>query len=103
MGSWISSNSVWLYELAEQVGWMIETKKPDSGRVSTFSWLRVFQMFQNAFQTGTIVLPIYSAMGNTRFKLKQDSPSDISQPIKVTLEESIDLVEEADLSRLQNR
>ncbi|CAJ1954888.1 unnamed protein product [Cylindrotheca closterium] len=99
--SWISPNSVWLYELAEQVGWTIETKPPDSTKVSTFSWLRVFQLFQNAFQTGTIVLPRYSVKGNTRFRLIQDGSA--TQAVTIILEESIDLVEEADSLRLQNR
>ena len=93
--SWISSNSVWLYDLADQIGWKIETKTPDSTKVSTFSWLRVLEMFQNAFRTGTIVLPRYAVQGNTRLQLIQDGT--------ISLEESIDLVEEADSSRLQNR
>lgn len=99
--SWISSNSVWLYDLADRVGWTIETKTPDSNKVATFSWLKVFHMFQHAFRTGTIVLPRYSVKGNTRLRLIQDGAN--NKDVKISLEESIDLVEEADSSRLQNR
>lgn len=99
--SWISPNSVWLYELAEQIGWTIETKTPDSMKISTSSWTRVLQLFQTALQTGTIVLPRYSVEGNTRFRLMQDRSE--SQVVSISLEESIDLVEEADSLRLQNR
>lgn len=99
--SWISPNSIWLYELAERIGWTIETKTPDSTKISTSSWTRVLQLFQKAFQTGTIVLPRYSVQGNTRFRLIQDRSE--SEVVSISLEESIDLVEEADSLRLQNR
>lgn len=56
-------------------------------------------MFQNAFQTGKIVLPRYSVEGNTRFRLIQDDSD--NQAVIINLEESIDLVEEVDSSRLQ--
>jgi hypothetical protein len=93
---WVSSGSVWLYDLADLVGWEIQTKVPDSSRRSTFSWTRVALLFSDAFSSGTITLPISEVVGNTRISI---DGTDICSSI----EESIDLISEADTGRLENR
>ena len=103
--SWISASSVWLFDLADAAGWQIEKQVPDSSRVSSFSWMSVGQVFQKAFQTGTIQLPVFVVEGNACLKIRKDddvSP-DVHVPVIISIKESIDLVREADLSRLQNR
>jgi hypothetical protein len=98
--SWTGASSDWLFDLADQIGWEVETKVADSTRVSTFSWKRVGQMFQKAFQTGTITLPVYVVEGSTRLRVSDD---DTTSQVRIHMIESIDLVREADRSRLQNR
>lgn len=98
--SWISASSVWLFNLADNVGWKVEKKVPDASKVSTFSWKGVGQVFQYAFQTGTIKLPVSLVEGNTRLKIRKEESS---SKVVITSSESIDLVREADLGRLQNR
>jgi hypothetical protein len=43
--SWIGASSVWFFDLADQIGWEVETKVADSTRLSTFkleaSWPNV--------------------------------------------------------------
>lgn len=99
--SWVGAGSVWLFNLADQIGWNVEKSVPDPSRISEFSWKKVFRTFRDAFQTGTIRLPVFVVEGNTRIKLNGYIEGDPSSTI--TLVESIDLVREADLSRLQNR
>lgn len=94
--SWISAGSVWLFDLAEQIKWEIDPKVPDPTKVFAFSWKRVGQTFLRAFQTGKIALPVYVVEGTTRLRV-------LSERRRVQLVESIDLVQEADRSRLQNR
>jgi hypothetical protein len=96
--SWMSANSVWLFDLANAVGWEVEKRVPDPSKMSTFSWNRVGQVFLKAFETGTIYLPEMVVQGTSRLKISQSK-----EKIQVSLTESIDLVKEADLSRLQNR
>ena len=92
--SWIGAGSLWLYTLSNFLGWKIQQKVPDYTIVSAFSWKSVFQLFSTAFQTGGITLPYYSFEGNTNLKINYDS---------IMVKESIDLVKEADLKRIQNR
>eukprot|EP00980_Cylindrotheca_fusiformis_P028922 scaffold22677_cov139-Cylindrotheca_fusiformis.AAC.6 len=94
--SWISASSVWLFNLAETIGWDIDLQCPDPTKISTFSWKRVGKMFQVAFQTGTMTLPVYTVQGSTRLSVDERKKC-------LHLLESIDLVEEADRLRLQNR
>jgi hypothetical protein len=98
--SWIGASSVWLFDLADQIGWEVETKVADSTRVSTFSWKRVGQMFQKAFEIGTITLSVYGEEGSTRLRVSED---DTTLQVRIDMIESIDLVREADRSQLQNR
>ena len=98
--SWISASSVWLFNLADAVGWKVEEKIPDSSKVTSFSWKSVGTVFQQAFQTGTIKLPVILVEGNTRLKILQEEQY---SKVRISLSESIDLVREADLGRLQNR
>ncbi len=103
--SWISASSVWLFDLADAIGWEVEKKVPDPSKISSFSWLAVIKVFQNAFQTGTIQLPVFLVEGNSRLKIvrKEEGASNMESPVSISIAESIDLVKEADSSRLQNR
>jgi hypothetical protein len=98
--SWVSAGGVWLFNLADSVGWKIQERVPDSTQVSTFSWQSVGQVFQNAFKTGTICLPVNIIQGNTYLKILKE---DDSSKVLISTSEFIDLVKEADLGRLQNR
>ena len=94
--SWVSSGSLWLYDLAGLFGWDVETKVPDSSRRSTFSWISVVNLFSNAFSSGTITLPVNEIKGNTRISLD-------SRGSCFSIGDSIDLILEADKGRLENR
>ena len=94
--TWIPDGSSWLYQLANLIQWDITTKSPDPAVTVVFSWKSVFNVFQKAFATGGIVLPVSLVEGSTIVKF-----SDTSTTVKI--EESIDLVTEADKNRLQNR
>ena len=108
--SWVSAGSVWLFDLADAAGWEIERKIPDSSQVSTFSWTNVGRVFTKAFSTGKITLPTNLIEGTTctrlRVKYKDDNSKSMKAKdtiINISVSESIDLVREADLGRLQNR
>ena len=92
--TFIPSGSTWLYSLAKSAGWEIHTKSPDPSSVATFSWRSVFGLFQRAFETGSVTLPIVLIEGSTRLFLSRTG---------LLISETIDLVEEADKRRLQNR
>ena len=103
--SFIPAGSTWLYNLADLAGWTVTTKSPDPVRISTFSWKSVLRLFQHAFKTGNITLPISLVEGNTVVSIKDESSADkkSNTTISISLKENIDLVSEADKSRLQNR
>lgn len=108
--SWIPAGSTWLYNLADLAGWDVTRKSPDPATIATFSWKSVFGMFQKAFATGNITLPISTVEGNTIVTIisrdeSLDESSSNSRIAKcgISLKESLDLVSEADKSRLQNR
>jgi len=104
--SWIPAGSTWLYKLADGAGWTVTRKSPDPAMVAKFSWKNVFGMFQRAFATGDIILPISSVEGNTLISISEmlddDTSDDVSKYI-FSVTESLDLVWEADKNRLQNR
>lgn len=109
--SWVSAGSIWLFELADHVGWEIMKKVPDPSQIATFGWKNVGLVFQKAFRTGTITLPVFVVEGSTQLRVTQDD--DVSSgegsttakkpTVSISISESIDLVREADLGRLQNR
>eukprot|EP00979_Chaetoceros_neogracilis_P014665 scaffold4807_cov222-Chaetoceros_neogracile.AAC.3 len=101
--SWIMMGSVWIYKLADIVGWQISKKAPDPSRISTFSWRNVFRLFGSAFQTGVITLPVSRVEGSTRLRISTLDTNNSSSIIRVSISESIDLIREGDLGRLQNR
>ena len=102
--SWIMVGSVWLYKLANVAGWEISKKAPDPSQISTFSWRNVFRLFSSAFQTGVITLPESKVEGNTRLKISTlDTNNGNGTITRVSITESIDLIREGDLGRLQNR
>ena len=101
--SWISPSSVWLYELADNLDWDIQTKVPDPSRISKFSWNGVAQVFQKAFQTGSIDLPLNVVEGNTQLKISEQKNSNHVSILSISIKESIDLIRESDMSRLLNR
>ncbi|KAL7528647.1 hypothetical protein ACHAXR_002548 [Thalassiosira sp. AJA248-18] len=117
--SWIPAGSTWLYNLADAAGWTVTRKTPDSTTIATFSWRSVFGMFQKAAATGNITLPISSVEGNTVVSIVSNNKSKEEVVVDeaaaddnmanrdccsiVSVRESIDLVSEADKSRLQNR
>lgn len=94
--TWIPSTSLWLYDLANLMRWDITRKSPDPSLMVVFSWKSVFALFQMAFGTGRIVLPISLIEGSTfvTVSTKEDT---------IAIQESIDLVSKADANRLQNR
>jgi len=94
--SWIAAGSTWLFNLADLVGWEVQRRVPDPSQISTFSWKNVAQVFQKAFETGIITLPVSVVEGSTRVKIKEDAK-------RISIVESIDLIREADTGRLQNR
>jgi hypothetical protein len=118
--TWIPPGSTWLYDLSKSIGWDINKCTPDPFRIATFSYNAVYIMFQNAFQTGIINLPISSVEGNTMLSITcqssitNDDDGDSSSESKtstaktrkriISIKESIDLVTDgADKGRLQNR
>jgi len=132
--SWIPMGSVWLYNLSDKCEWKINRRVPDPSQIATFAgWTRVFTMFQKAFQTGIIDLPISVVQGTTLLKLQGLSTDDDYNDMentsnsnhtngnkndettrssalatkisckRIVVKESIDLIHEADLGRLQNR
>lgn len=92
--TFIPSGSTWLYSLAKSVGWEVRTKSPDPSSVAMFSWRPVFSLFQRAFETGSVTLPIVLIEGSTRLFLSRTG---------LLISETVDLIEEADNKRLQNR
>mmetsp|Transcript_20380 Transcript_20380/g.46030 ORF Transcript_20380/g.46030 Transcript_20380/m.46030 type:complete len:303 (-) Transcript_20380:31-939(-) len=92
--TFIPSGSTWLYNLAKSVGWEIRTKSPDPSSVALFSWRPVFSLCQRAFETGSVTLPIVLIEGSTRLFLSRTG---------LLISETVDLIEEADNERLQNR
>jgi len=104
--SWVMAGSVWLYKLADVAGWDIIQKPPDPSSISIFSWKNVFRMFGSAFETGVITLPISRVEGSTRLKISTRTSSSTlgdNNCTRLSIKESIDLVREGDLGRLQNR
>ena len=101
--SWIPAGSTWLYSLADLVNWNVTRKVPDYTKISKFSGYKaVFVLFQKAFNTGCITLPISLVEGNTLLSIKDDDIVSCDS-ISISIKESIDLVSEADKCRLQNR
>ena len=116
---WIPPGSTWLYNLAEVAKWNVTKKCSDSSIVATFSWRSVLDLFQRAFATGEITLPISMVEGNTVLSLSyhntiveekvgstsksKEAKTVSSTIVSISLKESIDLVAEADKNRLQNR
>ena len=111
---WIPPGSTWLYNLAEVAKWNVTKKCSDSSIVATFSWRSVLDLFQRAFATGEITLPISMVEGNTVLSLSyhntiegksKEASETVSSTtiVSISLKESIDLVAEADKNRLQNR
>ena len=94
--TWIPDGSSWLYQLVNLMKWSITTKSPDPAVPVVFSWKSVFNVFQQAFATDDITLPVSLVEGSTVVKFSEMSEI-------VTIKESIDLVTEADKNRLQNR
>ena len=92
--TFIPSGSTWIYSLAKSAGWEIRTKSPDPSSVAVFSWRSVFGLFQRAFETGSVTLPIVLIEGSTRLFLSRTG---------LVISETVDLIEEADKKRLQNR
>ena len=92
--TFIPSGSTWIYSLAKSAGWEIRTKSPDPSSVAVFSWRSVFSLFQRAFETGSVTLPIVLIEGSTRLFFSRTG---------LVISETVDLIEEADKKRLQNR
>ena len=66
----------------------------------------MFRMFGSAFQTGVITLPISRVEGSTRLKISTRERTITlggNNCTRLSIKESIDLVREGDLGRLQNR
>lgn len=107
--SWIPAGSTWLYQLAESFDWKVEKRTPDPSKISTFSYKAIFDVFRGAFQTGIIKLPISSIEGNTILSIlidesvKNEKNNEVDSRMEISIKESIDLVNEADIGRLQNR
>uniref|UniRef100_A0A7S3V7J5 Uncharacterized protein n=1 Tax=Chaetoceros debilis TaxID=122233 RepID=A0A7S3V7J5_9STRA len=101
--SWIPESSAWLYSLGEIIGWEIKQKSPDPFQVATFSYKNVFYVFQRAFETGVIALPVTIVSGNTNVKLRCLLTDESKFEMGMYILESIDLIYEADRGLLQNR
>ena len=94
--TWIPVGSSWLYNFASLMKWDIIKKNPDPYVYVVFSWSSVFNLFQSAFATNQIALPISLVEGNTIIGVSNESGT-------MTIKETVDLVSEADKNRLQNR
>jgi len=101
--SWIPAGSTWLYTLADIANWNVTRRVPDYTKISKFSGYKaIFTLFQKAFNTGCITLPISLVEGNTLLSIN-DYDTASCDNISISIKESIDLVAEADKCRLQNR
>ena len=90
------------------MGWIIDTKIPDPLLISTFSWTRVGKLFSKVFQTGHISLPMMEVCRNIFLKVMtttttQNDDYQLNTIQSIRMKETIDLVKEADLRRIQNR
>ena len=103
--SWIPAGSTWLYSLASLVNWNVTRKVPDCTKISKFSGYKaIFALFQKAVNTGCITLPISLVEGNTLLSINDyDYDTASCDIISISIKESIDLVSEADICRIQNR
>lgn len=102
--SWVTQSSLWLFDLSDALGWEVKKKVLDYSQITAFSWKKVGLVFQQAFQTGTITLPVSIVEGNSRLRFKLSSGEDKTvRIVSMSITESIDLIREADLGRLQNR
>ena len=103
--TWIPAGSTWLYSLADLANWNITRKVPDYTKISKFSGYKaIFTLFQKAFNTGCISLPISLVEGNTLLSIKDDDTASCDDgSVSISIKESIDLVSEADKCRIQNR
>ena len=101
--TWIPAGSTWLYTLADLANWDITRKVPDYTKISKFSGYKaIFALFQKAFNTGCITLPISLVEGNTLLSINDYGATSFDS-MSISIKESIDLVSEADKCRLQNR
>ena len=94
--TWIPIGSSWLYGFANLMKWDIIKKIPDPFVSVVFSWSTVFHLFQSAFATNQIALPMILIEGNTIVRVSNKSGT-------ITIKEAVDLVSEADKNRIQNR
>lgn len=95
--TWFASNTVWLSRVAATMKWKVTRATVDPTRISTFSYAAIFRMLGDAVRLGNITLPISAVEGSTVVTI------DSSSGLCTSIEETVDLVGEADRGRLLNR
>ena len=83
--------------LAALARWRVESFELDAREESRFSWGRLGRLFLTAARTGTLRLPEAAVRGRSLLRLDAESGAVLS------VEESLDVVGEADGGRLKNR